>query len=166
MARAARTPIAGRPGAAASPANRAELTPLAFLERAALAFGARTAVVEGDRRLDYRAFRERAYHVAAALGSAGVERGDRVAVLAPNGLLLLAGHYGVPLAGAVLVAMNTRLAPQEIGHILSHSKAKVLLVDAELWPPLAPALRDCPTWSAWLSPAATPAPEYQRRQRR
>jgi fatty-acyl-CoA synthase len=126
------------------PANRAELTPLAFLERAALAFGSRTAVVEGDRRLDYRAFRQRAYRLAAALRASGVARGDRVAVLAPNGLLALVAHYGVPLAGAVLVALNTRLAPAEIAYILGHSGARVLLVDAGLWPPLAPALGDCP----------------------
>ena len=133
---------AGR--AAGAPANRAELTPLAFLERAALAFGSRTAVVEGDRRLDYRAFRQRAYRLAAALRASGVARGDRVAVLAPNGLLALVAHYGVPLAGAVLVALNTRLAPAEIAYILGHSGARVLLVDAGLWPPLAPALGDCP----------------------
>jgi fatty-acyl-CoA synthase len=129
-------------GADATPANRVELTPLAFLERAALAFGARTAVVDGNRRLDYRAFRLHVYRLAAAFRATGVTRGDRVAVLAPNSLPLLAAHYGVPLAGAVLVAINTRLAPAEVDYILRHSGAQVLLVDAELWPALAPALSD------------------------
>ncbi len=125
-------------------ANRVELTPLAFLERAAGAFGERVAVVDGAHRYTFRELRQRARRLAAALRAVGVERGDHVAVLAPNGVALLEAHFGVPLAGGVLVAVNTRLAPPEIGYILQHSGAKVLVVDAELRPLAVPALRDCP----------------------
>jgi fatty-acyl-CoA synthase len=129
---------------ATQPANRVELSPLTFLDRAAAAFGGRPAVVDGDLRLSYRTFRDHAHQLAAALRAAGVRVGDRVAVLAPNGLVLLASHFGVPLAGGVLVAINTRLAPGEITHILAHAGARILLVDGELWPAMVPALEACP----------------------
>ena len=124
--------------------NRADLTPLLFLERAARAFGERAALVHGRRRHTYRELRERVHRLATALRSAGIQPGDRVAVLAPNGPAALEGHYGVPLAGAILVAINTRLAPAEIGYILQHSGARALLVDSELSPLVAPVLGDCP----------------------
>jgi fatty-acyl-CoA synthase len=125
-------------------ANHVELTPLSFLERAALAFAERPALVHGERRLNYRELQRRVDRLAHALRAAGVERGDRVAVLAPNGPALLESHFGVPLAGAVLVAINTRLASEEIGYILDHSGARALLVDTELSPLVAPVLARCP----------------------
>ena len=126
------------------PPNRVVLTPLIFLDRAVWAFGERTAVVHGERRISYRELGRRVRRLAAALLVAGVERGDRVAVLAPNSPALLESHFGIPLAGAVLVAINTRLAPEEIGYILRHSGAKALLVDTELSPQVAPVLDGCP----------------------
>ena len=69
---------------------------------------------------------------------------NSVAVLAPNSPVLLESHFGVPLAGAVLVAINTRLASEEIAYILQHSGAKILLVDNELTPLVAPVLDRCP----------------------
>jgi fatty-acyl-CoA synthase len=108
------------------------LTPTAFLQRSAEVFGDRTAVVDGDRRFTYAELHDRSGRLAGGLRVAlGVKPGDRVAVLAPNTHLLLESHYGVPLAGAVLVALNYRLSASELGAILRHSGATVLLCDFE-----------------------------------
>jgi acyl-CoA synthetase (AMP-forming)/AMP-acid ligase II len=108
-----------------------ELTPVSFLRRAAAVFGDRTAIVDGDFSCTYRDFWLRARQSADLLASAGVRPGDRVAILAPNSHLLLEAHYGVPLSGGVLVALNSRLAPAELAYILEHSGARILLVDNE-----------------------------------
>ncbi len=108
------------------------LTPLSFLERSASAFPDRVAVVDGERRLTWSELRERARRLAVALQAAGIERGDRVAFLALNTTELLEAHYGVPAAGAVLVAINTRLTSDEIAYILGHSGARMLVVDRTL----------------------------------
>ncbi|GAB2974466.1 acyl--CoA ligase family protein [Amycolatopsis acidiphila] len=113
------------------------LTPLAFLERSAEVFPDKEAIVYGDRRVTYREFAAEATRVAHALRASGVEPGDRVAYLLPNIPEMLVAHFAVPLAGAVLVAINTRLAPAEVRHILHHSGAKVLVVDAGLHSSLA-----------------------------
>ncbi|NIH85395.1 acyl--CoA ligase family protein [Amycolatopsis granulosa] len=108
------------------------LTPLAFLERSAEVFGDKEAIVHGERRVSYREFAAETTRVAHALRASGVEPGDRVAYLLPNIPEMLVAHFAVPLAGAVLVAINTRLAAAEIRYILEHSGAKVLVVDAAL----------------------------------
>src|SRR5712691_7919770 len=108
------------------------LTPVAFLERSAAAFPARVAVVDGERRLTWAELRERVRRLAVALQESGLEKDDRVAFLAPNTTELLEAHYGVPAAGCVLVAINTRLTPDEIAYILGHSGARVLVVDDSL----------------------------------
>ncbi|NIH82396.1 acyl--CoA ligase family protein [Amycolatopsis viridis] len=110
----------------------APLTPLAFLERSAEVFGDKEAIVHGERRVSYREFAAEATRVAHALRASGVAPGDRVAYLLPNIPEMLVAHFAVPLAGAVLVAINTRLAAAEIRYILEHSGAKVLVVDAAL----------------------------------
>ncbi|SFQ18517.1 fatty-acyl-CoA synthase [Amycolatopsis arida] len=118
------------------------LTPLSFLARSAEVFADKTAIVHGDRRVTYREFAAEATRVAHALRARGVGPGDRVAYLLPNIPEMLVAHFAVPLAGAVLVAVNTRLAPAEIRYILAHSGAKVLVVDAALHPSVAPVLGD------------------------
>lgn len=110
----------------------APLTPLAFLARSARVYGDRIAVRDGALELTYAELADRARRLAGALAETGVEPGDRVAVLSPNSHVLLESHYGVPASGAALVALNTRLAPAEIGYILEHSGAKVLIHDASL----------------------------------
>jgi fatty-acyl-CoA synthase len=112
--------------------NRTELTPLLFLERAAYVHRDRVAAVYGTRRFTWAEVTTRVRRLAAALVAAGIERGDRVAILAPNVPAMLEAHFGVALAGGVLVAINTRLAPAEVAYILEHSGARLLLVDAEL----------------------------------
>jgi fatty-acyl-CoA synthase len=113
------------------------LTPLAFLERSAEVFPGKEAIVYGERRVTYREFAAETTRVAHALRASGVEPGDRVAYLLPNIPEMLVAHFAVPLAGAVLVAINTRLAPAEIRYILGHSGAKLLVVDAALHSSLA-----------------------------
>ncbi|MCU1682117.1 MAG: long-chain-fatty-acid--CoA ligase [Amycolatopsis sp.] len=108
------------------------LTPLAFLERSAEVFPEKPAIVYGDRRITYAGFAAEATRLANALRASGIEPGDRVAYLLPNIPEMLVAHFGVPLSGAVLVAINTRLAPAEIQHIVAHSGAKILVVDAGL----------------------------------
>jgi fatty-acyl-CoA synthase len=114
------------------------LTPLAFLERASIVFPDKIGVVHGDRRMTYAEMATETTRLARALQATGVGRGDRVAYLCPNVPEMLIAHFAVPLAGAVLVAINTRLSGPEIEYILRHSGAKVLVVDTELHPVAAP----------------------------
>ncbi|HEU4320932.1 MAG TPA: AMP-binding protein [Acidimicrobiia bacterium] len=111
---------------------RTELTPLSFLERAAIAFPEKTAIVHGDRTLTYKEMEALTIRVARALQGLGVDAGARVAFLCPNVPEMLVAHFAVPLLGAVLVAVNTRLSPEEIRYILDHSGSKVLVGDTEL----------------------------------
>src|SRR4051812_26523027 len=116
------------------------LTPLAFLGRSAEVFADKTAVVYGDRRMTYREFAAEATRVARALQASGVRPGDRVAYLCPNIPEMLVANFAVPLAGAVLVPLNTRLSAEEIRYILAHSGAELLVVDTEFLPPLTDVL--------------------------
>jgi fatty-acyl-CoA synthase len=108
------------------------LTPVAFLDRTAAVFPDRIAVVEDDRRTTWAQLAERSRRLAVALQEAGMERGERVAFLGPNVGELLEAHFGVPAAGAVLVAINTRLVGDEIAYILRQSGARALVADAAL----------------------------------
>ena len=117
---------------------RTELTPISFLRRSASVFPDRTAVVHGERRYSYRELEDRVDRLARALQADGLERGDRVAFLSPNTPAMLEAHYGVPAAGGVLVAINTRLNSEEVGYILDHCGARFLFVDAELAPVTEP----------------------------
>jgi fatty-acyl-CoA synthase len=112
-------------------ANRAELTPLSFLERSAFVYPDRVAVVHENRRYTYRELGARVNRLASALRRAGLETGDRVAVVCPNIPALLEAHFGVPAAGGVLVAINYRLTARDIGGILEHSGARFVFVDHE-----------------------------------
>jgi acyl-CoA synthetase (AMP-forming)/AMP-acid ligase II len=116
-------------------------TPLSFLERSARVWSDKVAVIYGSRRLTYAELAAEAQRVGAALRAGGVEPGDRVAYLMPNLPEMLIAHFAVPLAGGVLVAINTRLTAEEISYILRHSGAKILIVDAAMLP-LAVAAAD------------------------
>jgi fatty-acyl-CoA synthase len=94
-------------------------------------FPDRTAVVHGDRRYTYRAFQARVNRLASVLRARGLEKLDRVAIIAPNTPAMLEAHFGVPAAGLILVPINVRLSSDEVGYILRHSGAKALLVDHE-----------------------------------
>ena len=121
------------------------LTPLSFLERSARVFPDKTAVVYGERRLTYRELAEEATRVAHALRASGIQPGDRVAYLMPNLPEMLVAQFAVPLAGAVLVSVNTRLSDEEIAYLLNHSGAKVLVTDSAFLPQVASAVQNVPT---------------------
>jgi fatty-acyl-CoA synthase len=126
------------PWPARSAVSRTELDPTSFLDRSATVHPDRVAVVDGGLRRTYAELAQRVDRLASALHAAGLERHDRVAALCPNVPELLELHHAVPRAGAVLVAINTRLSAGEIGYIVGHSGARMLFVDPEL-EPLAPA---------------------------
>jgi len=105
------------------------LTPTAFLRRAGRVFSNRIALIDGEHRFTYGELWSRAERLAGVLRELGVAPGDRVAVLASNSHLLLESHYGVPLSGAVLVALNTRLTPSDLAYVVEHAGARVLLHD-------------------------------------
>ena len=119
-----------------APSTREPLasTVRALLGRSAEVHPDKTAVIHGSRRLTYRELADEAQRLADALRSAGVAPGDRVAYLLPNVPELVVAHFGWPLAGAALVAMNTRLASEEIRYICDHAEAVVLVVDDEQAP--------------------------------
>jgi fatty-acyl-CoA synthase len=115
-----------------STVSHSSLTPLRFLERSAEVYPDKVAIVHGARRTSYRHFAAEATRLAHALQASGIDPGDRVAYLCPNIPELLIAHFAVPLAGAVLVAINTRLAAEEVRYICDHSGSKLLVVDSEL----------------------------------
>ena len=110
-------------------ANHAPLTPLVFLDWAADVYPDQLAVVHGERRYTWRRTRERCRRLASALDTRGIGRGDTVAVLLANTPEMIEAHFGVPMTGAVLVPINTRLDAAGISFILDHCEATVLLVD-------------------------------------
>jgi fatty-acyl-CoA synthase len=120
------------------------LTPLSFLERSARVFPDKVAVVYGERALTYRQLAEEATRVAHALRASGIQPGDRVAYLMANLPEMLIAQFAVPLAGGVLVSVNTRLSDEEIAYILNHCGAKVLVTDSAFLPAVASAVQNVP----------------------
>ncbi len=114
-----------------NPANYQPLTPLGFLKRAARAHPEHVAVIHGEFRFSYAELYARCRRLASALRARGVGPGDTVAVMAPNIPPMLEAHYGVPMTGAVLNALNYRLDADTIAFILDHGGAKVLITDRE-----------------------------------
>src|SRR3954464_6684054 len=114
-----------------NPANFQPLTPLTFLERAAAVYPKHTAIIHGQLRRNYAEFYARARKLASALAARGIKRGDTVSVVLANTPAMLEAHYGVPMTGAVLNTINTRLDATIIGFTLDHAETKVLIVDRE-----------------------------------
>jgi len=123
-----------------TPANYVPLSPVSFLTRAARIYPNRTAVIHGSQRYTYAQFLERARRLASALASAGVGKGDTVAIMAPNTPQMLEAHYAVPMLGAVLCSINIRLDAAAISFILRHSECKVVLTDTEFAGVMGPAV--------------------------
>ena len=121
-------------------ANFAPLSPLGFIERAAEVYPDRLAVVHGPLRQTWRQTYERCRRLASALQAAGVGKNDTVAVMLPNTPPMVEAHFGIPMAGAVLNALNTRLDPETVAFMLDHGEAKALIVDPEFAPVVARAL--------------------------
>src|SRR5262244_1629331 len=129
-----------RTGLGRAAANFAALTPLGFLPRAASIYPDRVAMIHGDRRLSYREFDARARRLASALAQSGIGPGDTVSAVLPNVPAMLEAHFGVPMLGAVLNTINTRLDARAIAYILEHGEAKVPLTDREYATTVGPAL--------------------------
>src|SRR4051812_46071740 len=112
-------------------ANFTPLSPLSFLERAADVYPQRTAVVHGDLRRTWAQVYERCRRLASALQRAGLGKGDTVAVMLPHVPGMVEAHFGIPMAGAVLNTLNTRLDPEAIAFMLDHGEARAVIVDPE-----------------------------------
>ncbi len=123
-----------------NPANHQPLTPLTFLERAASVFPDHTAIIHGPLRRSYAEFYARSRRLASALAKNGIGRGDTVSVLLPNTPAMLECHYGVPMCGAVLHSINTRLDAAIIAFQLDHAMSKIVIVDREFMPLMQEAL--------------------------
>ncbi|WP_294621419.1 acyl-CoA synthetase [uncultured Roseovarius sp.] len=123
-----------------TPANHQPLTPLGFLERAASVFPDHTAIVHGDLRRNYAEFYARSRALASALAERGMGRGDTVSAMLANTPAMLESHYGVPMCGAVLHSINTRLDAAIIAFQLDHAMAKIVIVDREFAPLMSEAL--------------------------
>ncbi len=121
-------------------ANHVPLSPLSFVRRTAEAFPDRVAVIHGETRFTWSETYARCRRLASALISRGVGKGDTVAVMAPNVPALLEAHFGVPMCGAVLNALNVRLDAKTIAFILGHGEAKVLITDRQFSPVISAAL--------------------------
>jgi fatty-acyl-CoA synthase len=114
-----------------TPANYQPLTPLTFLARSAAVYPDHIAIIHGKQRTSYAAFYARARKLASALVKAGLKKGDTVSVILANTPAMLECHYGVPMMGAVLNTLNTRLDATTIGFSLDHAETKFLIVDKE-----------------------------------
>lgn len=124
-----------------NPANYQPLTPLVFLRRAASVHPSHTAVIHGKTRSSYAQFYARSRKLASALASRGIGVGDTVSAMLANTPAMLEAHYGVPMTGAVLHAINTRLDAPAIAFMLDHANTKVLIGDTEFGPVLRAALK-------------------------
>ncbi len=123
-----------------NPANYQPLTPLTFLERAAMVFPNQTAVIHGSLRRNYTTLYARCRQLASVLAAAGLERGDTVSVMLLNTPAMIEVHYGVPMSGAVLHSLNTRLDAATIAFQFDHAEAKIVIADIALLPRVREAL--------------------------
>ncbi len=124
-----------------NPANFTPLTPLSFLNRTVEIYPGKTAVIHGDKRYTYAELGGRCRRLASALARLGIGEGDTVAIMAPNIPPMLEAHFGVPMTGAVLNALNTRLDAPTIAFCLKHGEAKVLITDSDFAEVVEPALK-------------------------
>ena len=123
-----------------NPANFTPLSPLTFIERAASVYPKKTAVVYGDTRRNWAETYTRCRRLASALVKRGIKTGDTVAVMLPNIPAMYEVHFGVPMTGAVLNALNTRLDTDAIAFMLKHGNAKIMLTDREFSPTVKAAI--------------------------
>jgi 3-(methylthio)propionyl---CoA ligase len=124
-----------------NPANFQPLTPLTLLERAAATFPDQVAVLHGSLGRSYREFYARCRKLASALARRGIKRGDTVSVMLANTPPMLEAHYGVPMTGAVLNTLNTRLDAAILAFTLDHAETKILITDREFSPLIKEALK-------------------------
>ena len=123
-------------------ANYQPLTPLVFLERAASTFPDHPAIIHGKRRYSYAEFYARTRKLASALAASGIGKDDTVSVMLANTPAMLEAHYAVPMTGAVLHSINTRLDPPVVAFMLDHAATKLIIVDTEFAPIIKEALAE------------------------
>ncbi len=123
-----------------NPANYVPLSPLSFIERSAFVYPDRVSVIQGARRYTWKETYERCRRLGSALANRGVGKGDTVAVMLPNTAPMFEAHFGIPMTGAVLNTLNTRLDAEAIAFMLQHGEAKVLITDPEFSPVIKAAL--------------------------
>ena len=121
-------------------ANYAALSPLSFIERTAEVYPDRLAIVHGDLRQTWAQTYTRCRQLASALSKVGIRKNDTVAVMLPNTPPMVEAHFGVPMAGAVLNALNTRMDPEAIAFMLDHGEARAVIVDPEFTGTMAKAM--------------------------
>ncbi len=114
-----------------NPANYVPLSPLTFIERSAFIYPKRVSVIQGARQYTWKESYDRCRQLASALDARGIGKGDTVAVMLPNTNAMFECHFGVPMTGAVLNTLNTRLDAEAIAFMLAHGEAKVLITDPE-----------------------------------
>ncbi len=128
-----------------NPGNFAALSPLAFIAWAADVYPERKAVIYGDTEMSWAQTYARCCRLASALTQLGIGEGDTVAVMAPNIPAMFEAHYGIPMTGAVINALNTRLDSRSVAFMLEHGEARVLLTDTEFAQTIGPALKSLGT---------------------
>jgi len=114
-----------------NPANFAAMSPLNFIERTASIYPKHLAIVHGSLQQNWQTTYTRCRQLASALSKIGIKKGDTVAVMLPNTPPMVEAHFGVPMTGAILNCLNTRLDPESIAFMLNHGEAKVVIVDPE-----------------------------------
>lgn len=114
-----------------NPANFVPQSPLSFIERTAQVYPYKLAVIHGELKRTWGETYARCRRLASALTKSGIRRFDTVAVMLPNTPPMVEAHFGVPMIGAVLCSLNTRLDPPAVAFMLEHGEAKVVLVDKE-----------------------------------
>src|SRR3989338_227968 len=112
-------------------ANFAAFTPLSFIERTAAVYPERLAIIHGDLRQTWGQTYARCRQLASALSQRGIGLGDTVAVMLPNTPPMVEAHFGIPMTGAVLNTLNTRLDAEALAFMLDHGEAKAVIVDPE-----------------------------------
>jgi len=127
----------------ANQANFVALTPLSFLQRSADIYPQREALIYNRRRYSWAQLRNRCTRIASSLAARGIGRNDTVSVLAFNPPEMFESHFSIPMAGAVLNTINTRLDADTVAYIIDHSETRLFICDRQLWPVLEAALPSC-----------------------
>jgi len=127
----------------ANQANFVALTPLSFLQRSADIYPQREALIYNRRRYSWAQLRNRCTRIASSLAARGIGRNDTVSVLAFNTPEMFESHFSIPMAGAVLNTINTRLDADTVAYIIDHSETRLFICDRQLWPVLEAALQSC-----------------------
>jgi fatty-acyl-CoA synthase len=127
----------------ANAANFVALTPLSFLQRTADIYPQREALIYNQRRYSWAQVRNRCTRIASSLAARGIGKNDTVSVFAFNTPEMFESHFSIPMAGAVLNAINTRLDADTVAYIIDHAESRLVICDRQLWPVLEDALKSC-----------------------